>query len=147
MNKKKEKILGKISDYCFDMLSKVNDDPQQLDFPFQTVVVIYSAQGIIDNGGFQYFFESDFPSKPPYSMFSQAYKQIGATKAAENIDRAVEMFGFKNPHLNINKRQKFLDNNSEDSKFIKLGNGICGDEMIWDLLADFIIKNSKSFNL
>ncbi len=130
------------------MLSKVNDDPQQLDFPYQTVVVLYSAQGIIDNGGFQYFFESDFQVKLPYSIFSQAYKRIGAFKAAENIDRAVEMFGFKNPHLNCKKRNKFLDNNnSRDSEFTKLGTEICGDEMIWDLLVGFVIKHSKSFNL
>jgi len=99
------------------MLSKANEDPQRLDFPFQTVVVLYSAQGVIDNGGFRYFFESNFPVKPPYSMFSQAYKQIGATKAAENIDRAVEMFGIRNPHLNCKKRNEFLDNNKfEDSR-------------------------------
>jgi hypothetical protein len=146
--KKKEKLLEKASDYCFEMLSKVNDDAQKLDIPFQTVVVVYTAQGVIDNGGFQYFFENDFPGSPPYSLFTESYKQIGAIKAADNIDRAVKMFGFKNPHLNQKKRNKFLDkNDSEDCEFIKLGDELCGDETIWDLLADFVIKNQIYFDL
>src|SRR5690348_960937 len=60
---------------------------------------IYTAQGIINNGGFRYFFENDFPNHPPYSDFSDAYRQIGMTEFGDWIDRATSLFGFPDPHL------------------------------------------------
>ncbi len=52
-------------------VKKVDGDVFKLPEAFQTVVVIETAQGIIDNGGLEYFFESDFPSNPPYAFLSK----------------------------------------------------------------------------
>jgi hypothetical protein len=43
-----------------------------LPWPAQVLVLVNSAQGILDNGGLQYFLESDWPANPPYSCFLDA---------------------------------------------------------------------------
>ena len=48
-------------------------DINQLHDPIRPVVLVHAAQGMIDNGGLQYFFEADFPGNPPYSLFSISY--------------------------------------------------------------------------
>ncbi|WP_027360582.1 DMP19 family protein [Desulforegula conservatrix] len=148
MNTDKEEILEKVSDYCFEQLDEAKNDPSCLKIPVQTVIAIYSAQGIIDNGSFQYFFESDFPQTPPYSFFSDAYRRIGADNVARNIDQAVELFGFPEPHLNIDKRKEFLEQRMhEDCLFHKLGDEACGDESVWRKLADYVIENMEEFDI
>ena len=65
-------------------LKRAGNDVTRLSEPHRTVVVIHAAQGIIDNGGLIYFFESDWPGTPPYSVFSDAYRRIGKTDAADD---------------------------------------------------------------
>jgi hypothetical protein len=43
----------------------------------QTILMVHGAQGVLDNGGLQYFFESDWPERPAYSSFSDAYRRVG----------------------------------------------------------------------
>ena len=148
MNRKKEKYLDKISDYCFQKLEDVNNDTSKLNPVLQTVIAIYSAQGIIDNGGFQYFFENDFPQNPSYSFFSDSYRTIGADKAADNIDKAIQLFGFQEPHKHIEQRIQFLEqNDNEELPFHKLGDEICGDDSIWEKLADYTMENKEVFEI
>ena len=149
MDADKEELLDKISDYCMELLEEAKNDPSKLPIPIQTVIAIYSAQGIIDNGSFQYFFESDFPQTPPYSFFSDAYRRIGAEKAARNIELAVGMFGFPDPHLQIEKRRSFLDRIMDDdnSPFHELGDEVCGDESVWEKLADYVIVKTSDFEI
>ena len=51
----------------------------------------------LNNGGFRYFFENDFPNHPPYSDFSDDYREIGVTDVADWIDAAAALFGFPDP--------------------------------------------------
>lgn len=83
----------------------------------QVVLVVMGAQGVIDNGGFQYFYEADWPNKPPYSLFINAFKEIGANKVADCIAESVELFPFPNPHLAVDARNVFLDSQGEGSQF------------------------------
>jgi hypothetical protein len=46
-------------------------NPFQLSEPLQTCWAVENAQGIIDNGGLQYFFDSDWDGNSPYSFFIQ----------------------------------------------------------------------------
>lgn len=142
----KEEILEKVSDFCFQELDEADNDPSRLNISVQTVIAIYTAQGIIDNGGFQYFFENDFPENPAYSFFSEAYRRIGAERTANNIEKAVALFGFSDPHLNVEKRRSFLAQIADgDHLFHKLGDVICGDESVWEKLADYVIENKAEF--
>ena len=84
-------------------------DPDNLPSPVRTVVLVHAAQGLIDNGGLQYFFESDFPGQPPYSVFVEAYRAIGANGEADALADAVNLFPFADPHRSRERRENFLE--------------------------------------
>ncbi len=62
----------------------------------------------IDNGGFQYLFESDWPGCPPYGDFAAAYREIGADEVAGWLEEAVALFPFPEPHRQREARVKYL---------------------------------------
>jgi hypothetical protein len=93
LSRKDDALLTRTADIVFggaDAEALIDHLPR----PRQVFAIIYSAQGIIDNGGFQYLFESDWPNKPPYTMFSDAYREVGATDVADWLDQAASMFPF-----------------------------------------------------
>jgi len=57
----------------------------------KVVVMITTAQGIIDNGGFDYFFESEFEDNPDMQDFVLVYKEIGAIESAVAIEKALKI--------------------------------------------------------
>jgi len=135
------------SDLAFSELEKVDDQILRLPEHLQTVAIIYSAQGIIDNGGLRYFFENDFPDNPPYSVFVEAYKRIGSKGAAKDLLDAVKSFPFEDPHLKDEERNEFIETNYDEKKREVTGwnDSLCGDQRIWDNLAKYIRKNSNLF--
>jgi hypothetical protein len=146
-----EKIMVKnrldiASEIAFRKLNEVGGRMNALPESLRTVVIIYSAQGIIDNGGFQYFFESDFPETPDYSVFIDAYRRIGATDDAEAIARAISLFPFERPHLMVEKRNQFMKLLTPSSEFFELGNKMCGDENVWLYLQKYVEANSEDFS-
>jgi len=82
------------------------------------VVIVYSAWGLIENGGFQYLFESNFPGDPSYDTFTQAFNSVGLTDIALRFSKLVSLFPFDEPHKFPRKRQEFID--SQPSSFIAL---------------------------
>jgi len=78
--------------------------------------MVYSAWGIIENGGLQYFFESNFPGDPPYDVFVQAFSSVGLTEIALRFSKLVSLFPFDDPHKFPQERQDFID--SRPSSFI-----------------------------
>ena len=138
-------FLDLAAEYAYKELERVGGDPSKLDLPQQTVAILYSVQAIIDNGGFQYLFENDFPDHPSYSRFVDAYRRIGANAAAELLEKAVGMFPFQNPHLHQDQRLSFMETLDEDSEFFELGNGVCGDERVWTDLEAYAKTNAASF--
>ena len=141
MNQKQEDKLDAIIDFCQDRLKSVENDISELTVPEQVVITIYSAQGLIDNGGFQYFFENDFPNKPNYRTFIKAYTEIGAKIEANSLKKAVSMFGFSDPHLDVGKRRNFLDKLDDEADFFDLEDDICGNEAIWEKLVKYAIQH------
>jgi hypothetical protein len=142
-----ESLLDKASDYAFARLKEVGGDVSRLPMPLQTVVVIYSAQGVIDNGGLEYFYESDFDGTPEYSFFVNAYRRIGAESAAACIEESAAMFPFGQPHLHEAKRQQWVDGvrDDENHMFVKLSRKICGDQAVFLELAEYVGANSDAF--
>lgn len=82
---------------CLDVLDKVQQ-LEQLDQPCRTVIIVYSALGLIENGGFQYFFGSNFPGDPPYDVFTQAFSSVGIPELAVRFSKLVSSFPFDDPH-------------------------------------------------
>ncbi|HEY1790082.1 MAG TPA: DUF4375 domain-containing protein [Verrucomicrobiae bacterium] len=108
----------------------------ELPWVSQVVTVFLGAQGYIDNGGFIYFFEGDYPGTPPYSVFANAYRAIGADESAECIEVAAKLFPFPEPHLHGDARRDYL----RDHCMI---NGRSNDESLLVKLGDRVIDNSE----
>ncbi len=138
-------------DFAFAELKRLGGKPDHLPEPLRIVVIIISAQGVIDNGGLQYFLEEDFPNNPPYSVFVDAYRTIGVGAAADAIAAAVALFPFSEPHLFKKKRNEFLDSfNDEDdepvdSPFEPLSDQLCGNQTIWQALDAYVGRHSLAF--
>ena len=140
--------LGQASEYALARLKSAGGDINCLPMPLQTVVVVNSAQGIIDNGGLEYFYESDFDGNPPYTFFVDAYRRIGAESAAMCIESSQRMFPFGQPHQREKERQRWLDTvkYSEDHEFVKFSRKICGDEVVWTKLAEYVATHHDAFH-
>ena len=141
-----EELLEEVSDIAFEKLEEADGRMDKLGEPYQTVAIVYSAQGIIDNGGLQYFFESDWPNNPPYSFFADAYERIGRLEAATAIRNATLAFGFPNPELDVNGRRAFIKSNYDEDKDEISGwdDCICGDKKVWTDLAAWV-RNHTHF--
>ena len=139
-------FLDRAAEYAYQELDRVGGDPAKLAIPLQTVVVLYTVQAVVDNGGFQYLFEGNsFSVNVPYSVLVSAYRRIGAFEVAEKLEKAVSAFPFPDPHLNQDKRVQFLEELEEQSEFFALGNEVCGDEKVWRDLEDYAKCNAASF--
>ena len=106
-----------------------------------------TAQGIIDNGGLEYFYESDFPANPPYSLFVEAFRRIGAESVASCIEDTSRMFPFPQPHLHESRRQQWLDavKNDETHEFVRLSRRACGDESVFRKLAEYVERHRSAY--
>jgi hypothetical protein len=140
-------FLDQAATFVYKELERIGGDPTKLEVPMQTVAVLYTVQAMIDNGGFRYIFESDFPFCPPYSVFSDAYRRIGAVDAAECLDKAVAMFPFEKPYQCQEKRNAFMDSLEESHEMFELGDQVCGDETIWSALEEYAKKNAGFFQV
>jgi hypothetical protein len=143
--------LDRAIKYALAEVARVGD-PDKLPAAVRTVVLVHAVQGIIDNGGLQYFFESDFPGQPPYSIFVDAYRVIGAKEEANALADAVNLFPFANPHRFQTRRDKFLakfvaeGEHRPDSPFEPYTNKLCGNEKVWRLLDRYVRSHSESFS-
>jgi hypothetical protein len=144
-----EELLERASTIAFKKLEDAGGRFENLDEPFRTIAVVYSAQGIIDNGGLIYFFESDWQYNPPYSLFADAYRRIGRIEAADAIENAAKSFGFPEPERNKELRNAFMDkqfgtHENEGEWEITWNDCICGDEQVLTDLAKWIRNNHSN---
>lgn len=51
--------------------------------------MLLTAQGMIDNGGFEYFFENDFEGDPDMNDFPLVYAAVGAMASAAAVKEAL----------------------------------------------------------
>jgi Domain of unknown function (DUF4375) len=139
-------LLAAACDYAFKRLEDADGSLTKLPLALQTVVVVTSAQGVIDNGGLEYFYENDYPHNPPYSLFVAAYRRIGALEAADCIEQTAAMFPFRNPHFHHEKRRGFMEREASP-QFRALSGRICGDKTVWGKVADYVKQNRAAFKL
>lgn len=139
--------IDKAFDITVSLLKKVDGDIERLKEPISTFLIVYSAQGVIDNGGFYYFFESNWPNSPPYEQFINAYRKIGCIKQAELLEKIVNTFNFDNPHLNQAKRLSYMNEllNEETNEVSGWGDDLCGDEEVWFNLESYYLGHKNAF--
>ena len=129
-----EEILERVSDECFQRLQEAGGDLSAIDESSRTIAIVYSVQGVIDNGGLSYLFENDWPGQPPYTLFVDAYRAIGQAAQAEAIAAAVRCFPFEEPEKHHARRMAFLASEEAD-RLVAIEEG--DSDAIWDALADF----------
>jgi hypothetical protein len=129
----------------YKQVEAIGGNPLLLPPVLQPIALLYTFQAMVDNGGFQYPMESDFPFNPPYSAFSKAYRQIGAEQAADSLDKAVALFPFPHPELENTRRLEFFDSIAEDHEFNILSDLVCGDETVWLLMEKYVMAHPDSF--
>jgi hypothetical protein len=140
-----ENLLDIAAERVYKELEKVGGDPMKLPYLLRPVAILYAVQAMVDNGGFQYLFENNFPFCPPYSVFAEAYRQIGAHDAADRLDKAVAFFPIENPESDQERRNEFMDSLSESDEFFLLGNEVCGDQRVWELMEMYVKNHSEAF--
>lgn len=143
----KTDLLSEAFKKAKNKLSKAKDSIDHLQPTIATFLLVYSAQGVIDNGGYRYFFGADWPQNPPYSKFVEAYKAIGCIEQSKDLARVVATFPFDSPHLKETARKKYMEDNYDKDKFEVSGWGdaLCGDEEVWDKLAKYYLHNKNDF--
>lgn len=135
--------LGQPYDHAIARLAAAGGDVSALPVPLQTLLLIESAQGIIDNGGLAFFYEADFPNNPPYSDFVEAYRRIGADTAAACIEQSAALFPFEEPHLFEELRLLWLERIGGELQ--RLEKGVMGDTGVWGKLAWYVDLHRDAF--
>lgn len=142
-------MLEQATERAYAQLATAGNEIGYLAEPMQTLVLVDITHGIIDNGGLEYLFENDFPGNPPYSLFSDAFRRIGAESVASCIELSSQMFPFAQPHLFQVKRQHWMDSikNDDTHEFARLTCRACGDESVAQRLADYVFNNRDAFGV
>jgi hypothetical protein len=137
-------------DFALDAAAKAGD-LAKLPVPVRTVALVQAAQDRINNGGLQYFFESDFRGRPDYALFVEAYRTIGADDAAQALEQAVALFPFDSPHKHGAMRNEFLDTFIDEddepvnSPFESLTQELCGNKSVLEKLKKYVAAHSADF--
>jgi hypothetical protein len=139
--------LGGPYNHALARLQAAGGDVQALPIELQTLLLVESAQGIIDNGGLEFFYEADFPGNPPYALFVEAYRRIGAHVTADCLEAASLLFPFDEPHYFEPLRQLWLEKFRSDPghAFARLARAIGADATVWDRLADYVETHRAAF--
>jgi hypothetical protein len=121
------------------VLQETDGDFSALSPALQVVVLIVSAQGVLDNGGYRYFFERDWPGQPSYEIFAQSYEAIGCRDLAAELRRVVATFPFPEPHLKSDERVSYISDHYDEESFEvpEWGEAFCGDPSVWAKLAAY----------
>ena len=129
------------------MLTSVDDDMSRLPESVRIFLLVDGAQGVIDNGGYRYFFEADWPGNPPYEDFADAYEAIGCIRQAADLRRVVATFPFSEPHLHKDERNAFIEVRYDKHTYCvpEWGNTLCGDKEVYEKLAMHIAIHRKDF--
>jgi hypothetical protein len=143
-----DELLTKMAEIVFAEVHR--DAPiSHLSLPRQVFVRVYVAQGIIDNGSLPYFFSSDFPDASDYSVFSEAYRTIGAIDVSVWLEKAVGLFPSPIPHLDSEVRKRYIQENCSEYKgeMCELGDHIIArSNQVFSLLADYVRKHADDFS-
>ena len=103
-------------------------DPRVGPWDHKVCVMLHAAQGIIDNGGFEYFFESAFDGDPLMEDFSAVFEAVGASSSAAAIRDA--LLRQKSPSPTYDDLNSILWRDSESN---------------YDLLSKYISAHTSSY--
>jgi hypothetical protein len=86
------------------LVNRYGDDLSAMPTEGKVVMWTLHAQGIIENGGFQYLFEGVFETDPHYAGTLAAYRTVGAEECAGALEEALGLFPSGKPPVDRNRR-------------------------------------------
>lgn len=128
--------------------SKPDFDIHKLSDTERNLVAVVTAQALIDNGGFRYFFESHIQDSADYTLFVDAYQTVGAEDSAQVIDQALSLFPEKKPPSDYHERRRLLDRifTEGEGTAKSLENQILGVESNYTKAAAYARANQDKFS-
>ena len=84
--------------------------------PHRAVLLTWYAMGIIDNGGFHFFFEHDFSGDPGFTLTAEAFDEIGCHSAAQAVRDAIALFPKGKVIADIEDRLKLFESTPESRR-------------------------------
>jgi hypothetical protein len=139
--------LGQPYDYAIARLAAAGGDLNALPTPLQTLLIVESVQSMLDTGGLEYVYEADFPNNPPYALFVQAYRRIGAHTAAACLEASALLFPFEDPHFFEELRILWLERlrNDPQRAFERLDAQLRADATVWAKLGEYVARHRSAF--
>lgn len=91
---------------CKQLISKYGYRTPITDYPEKArcVVLVWTASGKIDNGGFSYLFGATLPGDPHYEFTLDALKKIGCDSAYKAMKNALCLFPNCKPPIDEHER-------------------------------------------
>ena len=140
-------VLDQAAEKVYKKLEAIGGNPENLSATLRPIAILYHVQAMIDNGGIRHPLENDLPFQLPYSEVSDSYRAIGANNAAYIFDKAIALIPFPFPERLTQARNEFMDSLGESDEFYKLGNKLCGDESIWNLMNTYVKQHAFDFEI
>ncbi|HXK26472.1 MAG TPA: DUF4375 domain-containing protein [Myxococcota bacterium] len=103
--------VGRLQARCLNSYSALNSEEQ-------TVCFAWLATQVINNGGFQYLFESFFEGDATYEKTAAAFHKIGANAAARAFDQAMRCFPDAIPSLDPDERLSRYEAVPESHRYV-----------------------------
>lgn len=88
--------------------NQANQDIASVPEPARTLISLYTAQGIIGNGGFKMLFESDFIDVTGFETIIKSYRNVGLENHAREIEGLIKIFPDFFLHISANERHTYL---------------------------------------
>lgn len=132
--------LAAATDRAFAALDAAGGTLEALGEVDRTLVIVTSAQGVIDNGGLRCFFENDWAGMPPYELFAAAYRRAGLGSVADAILSAAGLYPFPEPHRHERQRRAFHAEAEALGRapFEAFDRVACGNAEVWPALARLV---------
>lgn len=144
-------ILKKACEVIYANCEDENWSFYNLPRPVFVAWAVEQAQGITDNGGFQFFFERDWPQNPAYSVVIEAFQEIGAYEAADCLARSVAQFPFEDPELHCEARWRYIEETRSSHEVYDSEIDILGERVMelseenYVKLAKYVLRNELHF--
>lgn len=142
-------FIEKAADIAYKALDVAKDDFSRLPIHYSAFLRVFTAQGVIDNGGWKYFYERDWPGNPPYREFIDAFAELKCFDSAKALDATAKSFPFENPHLLGAKRREYMSKNYDKKTLLVKGwpPNVFSHHGVFDLMEQYVKANTAHFPL
>ncbi|KPC49929.1 DMP19 family protein [Amantichitinum ursilacus] len=118
-----QKILAK--------LPSSKGTPLQLEECLRNFMLVYHAQGILDNGGVEFMMSAAFPGGVQYLDVADAYEFVGLKREAEILRNSIELVG-----------RYEIETALDLPEWKKADSFLIGNEEVWLALRDYLRQSA-----